>query len=190
MKPTYFDVDRFSHHFVVRDLSAAGIQIINEFASQYVEFGWVGSGRFARRVPLRVYAAKVKPQNLYRFHHGQWDDFRTFLRTKHIDIADINIAKYGFNESVALDCKITDKKTPFDYQVGVIDYLVKAEPAPIKLVEIQTGKGKALPYDSRLLTTKGWKPWWLRSRVLGLVQSHYRHSTSARLNTLRGVRPH
>lgn len=157
MKPTYFNVDRFSHHFVVRDLSAAGIQIINTFASQYVEWGWVGSGRFSRKVPLRVFAAKVKPQNLYRFHHGQWDEFITFLRSKSIDITDLDVSRYGFNEAAPLDCSITDKKTPFDYQVGVIDYLVKPEPAPIKLVEIQTGKGKALPYDARILTTKGWK---------------------------------
>lgn len=157
MKPQYFNVERFSHHFVVKDLSATGIQIINAFASQYIEMDWVGSGRFARKMPVRIYAAKVKPENIYRFHHGQWDDFVAFLKGKGIDILDIDVTKYGFNIAAPLNAKITDKKTPFDYQVGVIDYMVNPEPMPIKLVEIQTGKGKALPLNTRLLTSKGWK---------------------------------
>lgn len=157
MKPQYFNVERYSHHFVVKDLSAAGIQIINNFASQYIEMGWVGTGRFARKAPLRIFAAKVRPENHYRFHHGQWDDFVTFLRGKGIDILDIDVTKYGFVEPHPLNAKITDKKTPFDYQVGVINYMINPEPKPIKLVEIQTGKGKALPLDARLLTSKGWK---------------------------------
>lgn len=155
MKPKYFVIERYSHHFVIRDLSAAGIQIVNKFALEFVQYTMNGYGRFRRKELKAIYAAKVRPLNEYRFHHGQWELFKMHLISMKIDIDDVDVLVYGFNDAQPLNCNITTAKTPYDYQVKVIDYLVSKDPLPIKLVEIQTGKGKALPYDALLLTDKG-----------------------------------
>ena len=138
----YFEIDKYSHHFVIRNISPIGQQLINKFANTQIQWKMDGFGMYARRVPHKVFGARCRPHNLYRFHRGQYKEFGRFLANNGVDIAEIVTQEYGFNKPDILDAEITQSKTPRDYQVPIIAYMISPEPSNIKLVEVQAGKGK------------------------------------------------
>ncbi len=140
----YFDIDKYSHHFVIRNISPIGQQLLIKFATNYIQWGFAGFGRFAKRVAVKTFGARVRPLNHYHFHRGQWSEFVRFLSNAGIDIKNITVQEYGYYEPVLLNKPFTTDKTPRPLQVPVIDYFLSDSPSKFKLAEVQTGGGKTL----------------------------------------------
>lgn len=140
----YFEVDVFSHHFVVKKMSPRGQQVAESFARNFIQYGVVKIGRVFKRAPVKVFAAKVAKRNEIRFHWGQWDQF-----LKHLDLNGVGsdlyeVNRYAHHETAPFDCSVKSHFKPRDYQVPVISYMVDSEPCPKKLVQLQAGKGKSI----------------------------------------------
>lgn len=153
----YFEVERYSHHFVLKNMSAAGRQIAEKFARLYVQYGLVKVGRQYRRAPVKVFAARISKKNEIRFHIGQWQPWVNYLLDIAVPEHSYIVREYACVEPEPLNAKVNDKRTPFEYQIPIIDYLESPLPTIRKLVEVQTGKGKALCADSFIRVPDGWK---------------------------------
>lgn len=140
----YFEIDIFSHHFVVKKMSPRGQQIAEAFARNFIQYGLVKVGRVFKRAPVKVFAAKVANRNEIRFHWGQWDDFLKYLGNNGVRQEDYLVQRYAHHESAPLDCFVKSTFKPREYQVPVIEYMVSPEPCSKKLVQLQAGKGKSI----------------------------------------------
>lgn len=140
----YFEIDRFSHHFVVKKMSPRGQQVAEAFARNYIQYGIVKVGRVFKRAPIKVFAAKITSRNEIRFHWAQWDEFQRHLGNSGVRKEDYILQEFGHHEIAPLDRYVKSTFTPRDYQGPVIDYMVDEEPSPKKLVQLQAGKGKSI----------------------------------------------
>lgn len=151
----YFTVERFSHHFVVKDMSPMGQAAAEAFARNYIQYGMIKIGRFFKRGPIKVFAAKVSGDNEIRFHVGQWNAWKTFLSNRGINEKCYKEVAYGFEVAAPLNATLKEGWEARDYQIPIIEYLKDEKPATRKLVEIQPGKGKSQPGYARVLTPSG-----------------------------------
>ena len=156
----YFSVGVYSHHFVLSQVQALGLNVIESFAKQFVQFGLIKKGRKFIRAPIKVFAARIGKSDRvheYRFHINQFQDF-----VKHLTNMQILPHTYeiSYNQPhVGLDVliKVLDKWVSKDYQIPIISYLVSDKPSHTKLLETQTGSGKAQPLHALVKVPGGWE---------------------------------
>lgn len=153
----YFRVERYSHHFVVKEMSPLGQRAAETFVRNYIQYGMIKTGRMWRRGPIRVFAAKVNRENEIRLHVGQWDAWKTFLANTGISPLSYTEVEYGLFKTAPLNAAVKEGWNAFDYQVPIIKYLIDPLPSTRKLVEIQPGKGKSQPGYSLVRVPEGWK---------------------------------
>ena len=137
----YFEVDIFSHHFVVKKMSPRGIEIAKKFAKNYIEFKWDRG----RKVPFQTYASYIPIKNNIHFHIGTYAAWRTFLADCGIPDHGFTETTYGFVEPAPLDPAFTPAqlKPPRDYQDTIFHtYLKLPDPSWRKFVGIDPGRGK------------------------------------------------
>lgn len=154
----YFDIERYSHHFVVKNMSPSGWSLVQRFVRPYIEYGWKQEGRRRFRAPLKTYGAYVKRKHQVRLHVGQYKAFKDFLADVGIPEVSYSETTFGFVEAEPLNCEITQAKTPRDYQLKINEYVMSPEPSPRKFVGIDPGMGKtfsacwaAAQYNKRIV---------------------------------------
>lgn len=152
----YFDVEIYSHHFVVRNASPTGQQYVRNFSHNYVQFGLVRVGRVLKRGPIKVFAARTKTKNEFRFHIGQYPAWKKYLSHLGVPTNGYSEVQIGHLEPAPLGTLLKEGWKPKDYQEPIIDYLLSDAPSTRKLVQIQTGQGKASPNDSPVRIPGGW----------------------------------
>ncbi len=152
----YFTIEKFSHCFVITHHTPRGHQIVMEFAANYAQMGMVKVGRQWKREIVKIFAARCPTKRQVRFHHGQWKEFQAYLSGLGLKEEAYTLLEYSHYDSDAVELKIADGWAPRDYQEPIIEYLSSPEPSPIKLLQIQTGKGKAHPNDEAVKTPNGW----------------------------------
>lgn len=148
----YFTVEKFSHHFVIKDMSPMGQAAAEAFARNYIQFGMIKIGRFFKRGPVKVFAAKVTGDNEIRFHIGQWNAWKSFLANRGVNEKCYKEVEYGFEAPAPLNATLKEGWQARDYQIPIIEYLKSDKPSTRKLVEIQPGKGKSQPGYAKVLT--------------------------------------
>ena len=153
----YFEIERYSHHFVLRNMSPSGQQVAERFARNYIQYGMIKVGRFFKRGPVKVFAAKIARKNEIRFHVGQYKAFKAYLADLGIPEVCYTEQEYGYVEAAPLNCEITKEKTPFDYQVIINEYLQSPFPSRRKFVGIPPGKGKSVRNSTLIKIPGGWK---------------------------------
>lgn len=175
----YFEVDRFSHHFVVKNMSPSGQQIVERFVRNYIQYGMIKTGRFNRRGPVKVFAAKVARKNQIRLHVGQWEAFKTFLSDVGVPDHGWTEQEFGYVEAAPLNCEITKEKTPRDYQVQINEYNINPLPSRRKFVGIPPGKGKTF--------VASWFASQLNKRVVSFLKPKYLKKWPGDLEELLGI---
>lgn len=138
---TYFEIDIFSHHFVVKNMSPKGQELAKKFARNFIEFQY--DYKLRQNVGVQTFAAFIPKKNHIHFHIGQYKQWRMYL-------SDIGVPDHGFIENVygfldpaPLNCVITPDKVPRDYQSEIFHtYLKVPEPSWRKFVGIDPGRGK------------------------------------------------
>jgi hypothetical protein len=138
----YFHADLYSHCFVLTKASPRGQQIIRLFGEQYIQYGMELINRRYQRVQLRIFAQKVYGGLEFRFHIHQWEPFVKFLGDNGIYPETYIVNRNSPPTPVKVDLQTLPEWHVRDYQEPIIEYLTNPEPNRIKLVEIQTGKGK------------------------------------------------
>lgn len=152
----YFHADLYSHCFVLTKASPRGQQIIRLFGEQYIQYGMELVNRRYQRVQLRIFAQKVYGGIEFRFHIQQWAPFVKFLGDNGI-YPDTYVVKHNPPPvPVKIDLQTLPQWQVRDYQEPIIEYLTNPLPNRIKLVEIQTGKGKLQPLDAKIKVPGGW----------------------------------
>jgi hypothetical protein len=116
--------------------------VIDEFAKQYMQMGFVKIGLRFARVPIKVYGEKIKDGQEFRFHRGQYQPFLQFLRNKQIPEHAYQVHEHTPFPGEFTDYQMMPGWSPRDYQEPIIDYCCSDVPSKQKLVEVQTGKGK------------------------------------------------
>ncbi len=153
---TYFKIDLYSHHFTLTRVQARGREVIDVFAKQYMQFGFVKVGLRFVRVPTKVYGERIRNGEQYRFHRGQYLPFLKYLRDQQIPDHAYEVTEHTPLPGLFTDYQMQEGWTPREHQPPIIDYCCSDLPTKQKLVEIQTGKGKTacLMFSAARLKTR------------------------------------
>ena len=105
--------------------------------------------------PIRVFASATKDRSIYRFHIGSYGDFLAFLKYNHVTEDMFTTEHMPIHAALMIDAPIRPDRAPRDYQVPVIDYIVKPPSLwyvkdvvqdRTKLVALATGRGKTASF--------------------------------------------
>jgi hypothetical protein len=135
----YFEIEIYSHHFVVRNMSPRGLDLAKRFARRFIEYKWENR----QRVAFQTYASYIPKKNSVHFHIGCYKEWKNFLLDVCVPEHGYTETIYGFVEPAPLDCQITQAITPRDYQNEIFHtYLKLPDPSWRKFVGIDPGRGK------------------------------------------------
>ncbi len=161
----YFEIEKYSHHFKLRNMSPSGFQLVQKFVRQYIQFGWKQVGRVRMRAALKTYAARCSRKNEVRLHIGQYKAFKNFLLDVGVPDVCYTEVEYGFVEAAPINCQITTEKTPRDYQEKINVYATDPLPSRRKFVGIDPGMGKTF--------SACWLAAQLNKRIVGFLKPKY-----------------
>lgn len=149
-------LDVYSHNVKVSKFNQRGREALFEFCRPLTQFGVkpIGYNKFVRQM-LRVFAAATADRSEFRFHRHQLEELLEHLKFYNYREGQIKIVHHDLYEPHAVEFEMESSFVPFDYQVPIIDYLV--EDGAVKVVTLQTGKGKAQPLTSLIRIPEGWK---------------------------------
>lgn len=136
-------IDLYSHHFQVSNVTAYYNQSIENFASRLIEVdinkdSW---GNITKE-EVRAYAqrSEVEDTYTYRFHINLFDEFKDYMNSRGIEL--INVIKHEPYVPGVYEFKMKPGWAPLDNQVKVIDYLVSD--GTKKVIDAATGSGKTV----------------------------------------------
>lgn len=134
-------VDVYSHHITVCKYGDRIKLLLLQFCRGLGQYGLklVGRRKFIRAI-VAVYAATTMDRREFRFHITQKEDVLRFLCSNGVSSEDIDIVEHPLYEPVEAKFSNITGQPPRDYQIPIIGYL--AAPGAIKVLPIQTGKGK------------------------------------------------
>lgn len=136
-------IDVYSHHFQVSNITAYYGQAIENFSDRLTEIDIVkdGWGNITRE-PVRMYAQRmlVGDTYTYRFHINIYDEFVDFMNSKGIQFP--NVITHDIYIPGTYAFKLKPGWDPFENQIPVIDYL--ASPGTKKVIDAATGSGKTV----------------------------------------------
>lgn len=129
-----------SHFVLIKNIKPAVIPALNAMVRQQIQFTMEKRrGRFVR-TGTRVFAAKNAKGTEYRFHINQLEHIYNVFGNHGIRKDRIQTVQRELYVPEPAEFTITNGKTPRDYQVPIIDYIVS--PGPTKVISLQTGQGK------------------------------------------------
>lgn len=153
----YFNIDRYTNHFTVTRYNPLSEKIIKDFCRQYIQYGLIKVGYKWAKVPMKVFAAHCPLEREYRFHKNQWKEFVRHCGLFGASMSNISVNDHTPDRGVFCDLLDESGKDPRDYQVPILKYLAYiTNESRIKLVGIQTGKGKGQPTNSLIKVLGGW----------------------------------
>ncbi len=141
----------FSHFFKITKLTPQAKNLIYEFSKRFVMKGLERGprGRYVMK-QLRVFAAATKDREQFHFHINSFEDFKAFLKEKHISDSLVEIKYQKLFKPKEVHIPIREGWSAREHQVPIVDYLTADiidtgaldEVIRSRLVGIQTGKGK------------------------------------------------
>lgn len=138
-----FTIETYSHFFLIRYPNIRVTQLIEEYCHKLVHHTLVKKPKIGFvMAPTKVYAARLRDNSEYRFHINQLEDFRKFLKERHVYDNFYTIAEMPLYEPIYIDCTVQDWWQPRDYQIPIIDYVLTKDGNRSKMIQIQTGGGK------------------------------------------------
>lgn len=150
-------LDVYSHGIAVTDLNQQGKEALFRFCMSLVQYRYEKVRGKMRRVADRTYAGAFADRSEFRFHVNQLDSLIEHLSRCGIRESDLTIVhhKPNLDDFPQVEHKWISPKTPRENQPGIIDYVLS--PGTIKMVTLQTGKGKATANDTLVRIPGAWK---------------------------------
>lgn len=141
MTPT---IEVFTHNFKVTNYDHGFYALLKEYCKPLVQMEMVPSrgGRF-KPVPKKVFAASPASRKELRFCISKYQDFMAWFGARGWDEKRFNIVRHELYTPAKLVSEFFPHWIPRDYQIPVIDFCAE-ENKPIRVVVVQTGKGKGL----------------------------------------------
>lgn len=136
-------IDLYSHHFQVSNVTSYYNQPIESFATRLIEIS-VNKDAWGNitREEVRIYAQRslVGECYVYRFHINLFNEFKEYMEARGIELN--NIIKHELYEPGTYTYGLKPGWVPFENQIPVIDYLVAD--GTKKVVDASTGSGKTI----------------------------------------------
>jgi intein/homing endonuclease len=156
MSQPYFKAGLYSHHFVLTQLTPNARGLVDSFARHYIQYGLVKAGRKFIREAVKVFGARTANYAEYRFHINQWNAFTKHLTNNGVAAHNYEVVLNEADPGEDVGIETLPQWQEHDYQIPIGEYLVSDKPTKIKLLEIQTGKGKLAPLDTKIKIPGGW----------------------------------
>lgn len=159
-----FRITVFSHNFAITEITPNSRYIIEGFLRKFIQWGFVkNEHRQWIRQALRTFASETRDKQVVRFHINVLNAFYRYLQQNNIDPSHYVIEQAPIYVPAHVSLPIQDHWVTRDYQEPVIEFATTFKPSthnpelPIsKLIELQTGKGKATTLDSKIKIPGGW----------------------------------
>lgn len=137
-----FKIDVYSHHCVVHGYTDHGKHYLLGYCDYLLgQKEWVRlpNGRSELKL-VRVFATATKDRKEFRFHRNCLSQLLDYLKGRGIPVTNFEINYIPLYIPQACEFEVNPNFQPREQQPMVIDYL--SSPRPIKIVPLQTGKGK------------------------------------------------
>lgn len=154
-KPT---IELFSHHFVIRYPTEKMLEPIYRLANLYTQFHYEYDRSTRRNVykPFKTYGIYVDKGIEFRFHIGQYADFRQACLDCRVDISDVEVIEHDVIDVENIDIKPRDNWVLRKEQEEANEFILNPyENRP--LIMMPVGTGKALPLTTLVRIPRGWK---------------------------------
>ena len=159
-----FTMQVFTHYVRITNITPRMQMLLIAFKRRYVQYGLVRERRAWVNRPLKDFFGKTTDGAEWRFHINQLPEFQRFLNDNYIKPHLYKVVKCQLHRSLPLKATMKEGLSLYDYQVPIVDYATKQDRS-LKLVEIQTGKGKG--------RVSIWSACQLGLRTLVLVKPKY-----------------
>lgn len=132
-----------THFFKITKISFSLKSVITEFAKRFVVYRFNKDYRGqTTRTATAVYGAATHDRDEYRFHINQLEGFIDFLERRNYSRSNFIFVKKEVPVGVSYDLQTLPQWVERDYQIPVIDHIVKDEGPVPRIVKIHTGRGK------------------------------------------------
>lgn len=160
------DIDVYSHTIKVTKVwTERDLQVMMSFCRPLVEMGFEKRGRKFIPVPVRTYAAATRNRKEFSFHRNQLEELKQHITRSQIPAEMVNWTTHTCNKA---DYPVQDFQVKFMYpprenQPAILEYVLDDAvkfpnwDAVIKMVALQTGKGKELKWDTHVRVPGGWQ---------------------------------
>jgi len=136
-----FNMDVYSHHFVLSGFARESQRIITEYAREFIEYqivrSWSGD---ISKEQVRIFAASNKERTYYRFHINALPGFISFLNTRGYTDKHYTRTDHPLYIPVSTELKLLPHAVARENQVPLIEHLCK--PITSVVLTLQTGGGK------------------------------------------------
>ena len=168
MKQYKVTIIKGSNFFKIRSFDNDIKTLAYEFTRRFIRMdGNRGGNQMDEKPSMTVFAAALKDRSEFRFHINSYDDWLALLKMRNVPDELIKTEILPEVAGVEVDFPFREGWVARDYQVPVIDYLVKDDPAVNhnKFVGVYTGAGKGFCTITALSK--------LRKRTLIIVRPIY-----------------
>lgn len=133
-----------TNYFILKRLTPRAKQAAIEFSKKYIKYGLVKVQRNKfSRAAIAVFGAATKDREEFRFHINQFKEFLDFFNRNFIDEKLIEFIRKDVPVASKIDVKAREEWILRDEQLPVLEYMLDNS-TRVKLVGLQTGKGKSL----------------------------------------------
>lgn len=147
-----------SHGLIIEPGSQRCRQAVLDFCHKLIQWEFTKKPPSWRpiRTMKKVYAGATRDRREFRFHRTQLQELLQHLGSFGLRTSNMVFEDKPAPEPLKVDFPLTTELEARDYQVGLIDFL--GDPTqPIKVTNLQTGKGKLQALDSLIKVPNGWK---------------------------------
>lgn len=139
-----FIIDKYTHGFSVRVVFSGDKNIIFTFRATLATYSTKFDWKTKRKVSVFdvSYSVSIDPISTYKFPGEVFDDFIEHLKGYGVSLSEItiNIPENVTGKRVYIT--LTEAVVLREYQPKIIEFM--CEPVPIRVLHLQTGKGKTL----------------------------------------------
>lgn len=122
---------------------------------QFVEYDRTPNNITGQPNMMRIYAASNAQRSEFRFHINSYDSFIMLYRMYDHTLARVTIQDVPLYKPAPAEFNFDPSATPRPIQVPLIGFVLDGRGIS-KLVELQTGMGKAQPLYSKIRVPGGW----------------------------------
>lgn len=132
-----------THFFKITNISFSIKPVIMEYAKRFVVYRFFKDYRgTSKREATAVYGAATHDREEIRFHINQLKSFLEFLERRNYVKDNFIFVNKEIHTGVKYDIQTLPQWIERDYQIPVIDHLVKDEGSVSRIIKIHTGRGK------------------------------------------------
>lgn len=141
--PPLFVVHEYSHYVKLTNINTRIFEFLAEFLPRYALKRPVKENRKFILKTVHIFAARTSDRSELRMHVNQWKEFKEFLERKCIPSHLYKHLVVMHHKAVSVVLKIRDNWILRDYQEEACGFITDGA-TPMKVVEIQTGRGKGI----------------------------------------------